>query len=64
MTATAVFLAVATAVSMVLELRVLAVIFLAGTLLGAFVGGYCYRQRVLDIGKQPHEADPEWQLRP
>jgi len=53
MTATACFLAVAAVVSMLLELQVLAVIFIASAPLGSFIGGYCYRQQVISSGNLP-----------
>jgi hypothetical protein len=53
MTITACFLSAAALLSMLLELRVLAVIFIAGAPLGAFVGGYCYRQQVISSGRLP-----------
>ena len=51
--AATVFLTVAAVVCIALDLRVLAGIFVVGAALGGFVTGYCYRQRVLNLGRKP-----------
>lgn len=53
LTASAVFTGLWTAVSLWFGLRVFGLICLAGTGLGAFIAGYCYRQQVLSSGQPP-----------
>lgn len=53
MTATSVFLAAWSAVAIWLELRVFALICLVGAPVGAFIGGYCFRQQVIATGRLP-----------